>query len=1464
MPRWTLSLDPTDATLPAVDVVVDAAESATVADLADALGRHLHPGQSRTLVVPTESGAPMPPDRRLGECPWQHGDLVTVTAVPASWRERAGARPRARAVLRVIAGPDTGRRTVIRSAAATVGRAPDSTLRLTDPTVSATHARLAFGTRTTVTDAGSANGTTVDDLPADRAVAVSWGSTIAVGETRLVLEPPPETTDDDVVTVSTTPAAAVLRPPRFGPPLEDGELDVATPPTRQRPSPLPWAMIAMPMVMGLALLATTRSPFTLVYLLGWPVIGLAGWWQQRRIAARDFAAELAAWHEELTAVLDRIDAQVAAQRAQAEEDHPDLDEVRHRIAVRDPHLWSVRRDTDAFLAVRLGRGDVPARLTATVADGGDRQALRDARAELGQRAVLAGMPVVADLAPHPVTAITGPAHDVDAAARALLLRLVADHSPADLEIAGVLGAARATHESWLRWLPHTATRVGDASPVAVGARDGQALLERLVVADGRPSHVLCLVDEHAGVPRRAVEAVAAAAAGEDQPRVHLLWLGDSPATVPAATQLLIDLTTPGATLGERDRGSHRRLDSVDTLGLAEAWRSARTMSGYVDEVALLPPDTALPATVRLPDTLPGLHDLDDPVAVRRRWATRNGLRATIGIGPDGPVTIDLREDGPHGLVAGTTGSGKSELLQSLLCSLALDHPPERVTFLLVDYKGGAAFRECADLPHTVGYITDLTPALVERALTSLGAEIHRRELLLAEHEAKDLRQLEERAPEVAPPSLLICVDEFAALTSEVPEFVDGMVDIAQRGRSLGMHMLLATQRPAGVVTAAIRANTDLRIALRVGATDDSIDVIDSPDAARISRRTPGRAWIRRTGHGTSELVQTTWVGAREELRTERGAVGVTPFTLLPTATFGPGDDAPRSLHAQTDLDRCVATIRQAYADTGRPAPRRPWLPALPDELALAVGEERAPLPSGRVAIGLVDLPADQQQPALVLDFAEVGHVLVHGASGSGKTELLRSVAVAASLDEIGSGTGSGASDEAGVAPYVYALDFAGGGLSGLTALPTTASVIGDSQHGQVLRLIRLLRTTVTDRAATLAAYGVADVDALAALGHRLPRVHVLIDNLPALVEHLESAGGTARDHLDHLGTVLGTGRRVGVHVTATAPGRTGVPTAIGAAFGRRIVLRMTTTDDYLMLGVPGNVLGPDTPPGRGLVGRSSVQVGFLGRPGSPEQAERLAAATDRLRPAVGDRPTAPVLPFPDRLPARVLPAPTGSAVPIGVDADAVAPVPVELTAGPLLVAGPAGSGRTSLLDAIVSLATRSSEPPTRILRAGPRTPYAVPDLLAALPELSEVPDPSSGWTLVVVDDAEAWEDAGGDPQALTALTERLLAPGTNAGADGHRYAVVLAVDTRTARSRITPGLVTAVRGLRRGVLLRPEWADGDLFGVTVPTRSVEPMTGRGRGLWCENGATTLIQAVSETHHDREHASVSAASDGGAS
>src|SRR5262249_975932 len=261
---------------------------------------------------------------------------------------------------------------------------------------------------------------------------------------------------------------------------------------------------------------------------------------------------------------------------------------------------------------------------------------------------------------------------------------------------------------------------------------------------------------------------------------------------------------------------------------------------------------ALPDRVRFTD-LAGLALADAPEAdaavVAARWDQAPDGRSTaalLGVGADGPVIVELRRDGPHGLVAGTSGAGKSELLQTRVGSLALANAPDALTFVLVDYKGGSAFAACAQLPHCVGLITDLDGHLVNRALASLSAELRRRESLLAAAAAKDIEDYWTRTRDRLP-RLVIVVAEFAPLGEAGPDLIRGVIGIGMRGRSLGVHVVLATQRPGGVVSADLRANLNLRISLRVTSEAESMDVVDAPDAARITARQPGRAYLR-TGH----------------------------------------------------------------------------------------------------------------------------------------------------------------------------------------------------------------------------------------------------------------------------------------------------------------------------------------------------------------------------------------------------------------------------------------------------------------------------------------------------------------------------------------------------------------------------------------------------------------------------------------
>src|SRR5690606_6411780 len=373
---------------------------------------------------------------------------------------------------------------------------------------------------------------------------------------------------------------------------------------------------------------------------------------------------------------------------------------------------------------------------------------------------------------------------------------------------------------------------------------------------------------------------------------------------------------------------------------------ARHLSPVVDAVVPIDDDPDLPRAISYLK-LGGLELAEEPDHLIGRWkengslTPRDGseprrrkhdadLRGLIGHNGQEPFHLDLRTNGPHALVGGTTGAGKSEFLQAWVLGMATAHSPDRVTFLFVDYKGGAAFADAVDLPHTVGLVTDLSQHLVRRALTSLRAELHYREHLLNRKKAKDLVSLERTGDPEAPPSLIIIVDEFAALAKEIPEFVDGVVDVAARGRSLGIHLIMATQRPAGVIKDNLRANTNLRIALRVADAADSVDVVGTPVAAEFDPGIPGRA-VARSGPTRLVAFQTGYAGGHTSDEVAAPEVEIAELAYgTPAVWQEPVSEAAPERHetGPNDTSRLVATMVAAASAAAVPTPRKPWLDEL--------------------------------------------------------------------------------------------------------------------------------------------------------------------------------------------------------------------------------------------------------------------------------------------------------------------------------------------------------------------------------------------------------------------------------------------------------------------------------------------------------------------------------------------------------
>ncbi len=480
------------------------------------------------------------------------------------------------------------------------------------------------------------------------------------------------------------------------------------------------------------------------------------------------------------------------------------------------------------------------------------------------------------------------------------------------------------------------------------------------------------------------------------------------------------------------------LDREGAMGLARGLAPVSDAGAHADDASDLPRNVSLlgmlgPELGVVPERVlerwqqnDSVHDRSGVASDRERTPGR--LRAIVGHGTLDPMHLDLRSHGPHALVGGTTGSGKSEFLQSWVLGMAAEYSPDRVTFLIVDYKGGTAFKDFVGLPHTVGFVTDLSPHLVRRALTSLRAELHHREALIGGRGAKDLLELERRGDVDCPPALVIVIDEFAALVGEVPEFVDGIVDIAQRGRSLGIHLILATQRPAGVIRDNIRANTNLRIALRMADEAESLDVVGDRIAAGFDLDTPGRA-VAKTGPGRLIAFQSAYAGGRTAEQLPAPTVDVAELRFGTSRVWEAPEtkDVRPSKAGPTDQQRLIAVLAKASASAKIPSPRRPWLEPLASAFELTKLRQRT---DTELLLGVRDVPARQAQEEVYFLPDQDGSIAFFGTGGSGKTVALRTLAIAAGITPRGGPVN------------VYGIDYASGGLAMLEPRPTSEALWG--------------------------------------------------------------------------------------------------------------------------------------------------------------------------------------------------------------------------------------------------------------------------------------------------------------------------------------------------------------------------------------------------------------------------------------
>jgi S-DNA-T family DNA segregation ATPase FtsK/SpoIIIE len=1413
--------------------VTSADPDATVADVVSALAPGSLPGP---LWVAGQRVGPATPLDRAGI--HRGAELRTIPPAAAGAGHPPGGLATVR--LRFTTGADTGRLLDLPPGSHLIGRRPPGPgLVVRDRTVSAVHARLDVTAgpvpSVTVTDLGSTNGTLVDGRPTTGGEPLPPGSCLALGAALALVEAVPEPGGREA---PRWPAGAHQDTvPRH----RTGRVDVAPEPDVARLPDPPDRVPAVTPVGLVALAASAAGATLMVVVLGsWryaafallgPVSMLAHSLDSRRRRRTGRRRHQRRLRREVGRLAHDLTAAAATERRRRAVHFADPFAPAVRLDPGSATCWERRLHHRDALEVRVGHGAGPWHPTVSGDPDGADPLVRDL---LARHRTIADTAIGLRLESGRPIAVVGPPDLARGLARTIVLAAATAHGPADLAVAGLWREPGGDWD-WLAWLPHVIDV--DGTPLLAADGQGQAALElvdRLGPQPGRtaPPVTVVVIDDADGLGDRRSPArtlLRVAEAGQGAVAVVVLPTG---AAVPAACDPVLRVDVDGRLHGPPAVTAGAAVVAATPVEVAAA--HARRLARF-DDPEVHQPGRHLPAEVRLRDLLGLVHPT--AATIRARWRAGGpdpAPTATLGLAADGPVRVDLAADGPHVLVAGTTGAGKSELLRSLVLSLAIANSPDHLAFVLVDFKGGSAFDACARLPHTAGLVTDLDEHLAARALRCLEAELRERERRLRALGAGDLAELRRLAPAGPPlPRLVVVVDEFAALSAAVPDFVDALVDVAQRGRSLGVHLVLATQRPSGAVSPAIQANVGLRICLRVQATQDSADVLDAPDAAGLPRRVPGRALVKL---GPDELIPTQVAIAS---RAASSGTGVRVRPLGAPRRPGPGGHHARPSSAappdptdRSDLELLVDLVADAWQLVGGSPPRCPWPDPLPDRVPWPV-PGRADDP-GHLVIGLADDPDHQRLAPFSWDVGR-GPLLSLGLPGAGGGTLAATVVLEA--------TRAWANDP----PRIHIIDAGPGDLAALAGLGTVGAVVTGHEHERQRRLLELLARDLARRQA--------------APHVGTPRRILVVHGLSALRARWDDRGDAVP--WARLSELVAGGAGCGIHLCLTSEGT--VPHQVLAACEQRLLFRLGDPADVAAHGIASRSV-PALPADRGVTLAAGVAtVVHVARPdaGLAAAVASLAGRTpDRSAPVewVGvlppvithhdlvrhlrergeraDRPTSGPTAEPDGPTTPTTPTtptgPTGSTGPVAdgrlvladdrlVLALGLADHQLDLAAlhlppgGHALISGPPRSGRTTALARLAGAAAASS-PVIWVAPAGsPAPPLPAGVAVITAGDHGRLADALEhrGRLLVLVDDADRVDD---DHPALTALV---------ADRQPGRHVVAAARNDRL-RGRFGPW-TREVRADGTGLLLVPDLdLDGDLLGTRLPRRpSVELVRGRG-------------------------------------
>lgn len=1104
---------------------------------------------------------------------------------------------------------------------------------LKSPEVSSRHACIQnIDGRWTITDTGSRNGTFVNgelidfnkETPAENVNIFICGFVFYIHNNELIFSNTPSD-----VEFSPTAAEALVRTPtkakrypffqrspRLRTRAEKSEFEISAPPNIGNKPALSWLTILMPpcmmvLVMGSVALFT-KNYSMLLYSLPMSLMSvvvtimnnknsLKKWQKTNGLAAEKYSEHLTEKENEINEAEGQYISALSSLSPGVHECLAIAEDVNRRLWERTP------KDND-FLSVRLGTGQIPSNVSIKIPHAQmaveDNPFIKQTEVLYNRHTVLTGVPVCHSFLDYPITGLAGKRDSVIKMAWRIVMDIASHHSYEDVKIICVYPEEERSKWEWIRWLPHVWNSAGkkrylaytsdearimlreSAETLKVRRRDAGNSGSRKSFIPEIPFYFLLLADrnltESCGeelLPENAALGFAALYAYGDLGSLP----GECQSVIMCDGKPCIQNTEPDAPT--------KKISFIpDNVQLEQLDKFARSLAPV--RLVQSGKGSRMPTSISF---LQGFNaKLVKDIDVIGRWmksSSATSLAVPIGIKENGDIFyFDVYEKamGPHGIAAGTSGSGKSEMLTTWLLSMALSFSPEDVNFALIEFKGNDLSNILKGLPHVAGVVSNLNdPSTIIRGLKSLKGEKERRQLLFEQAtwlSTKSISAYQKYYKQhmnegIEPlPYLIIVIDEFAELVTQYPEFNDEIISIARVGRSVGMYMTLTMQSPQGVVKGQVSSNTKFRVCLRTANAGESKEIIGTDDAFNISA--PGRAIIKVGNNEVYEQVQTFYAKAPYRPNSDtKGPVGEIRLIELDGTRKKPEiyDKTIKASRDEASEGVAISSYIVEESEANHFAHARPvWTEPLPEMLALdeLIQDKRAFDPEAKtwtqknsgldVTAGRIDDPENQKQYPFVLHFMSNGHQVLYGAPSSGKTTFLQTVLLSAAL--------SYTPEEVNLLIFDYGSFI----MRVFETLPHTIISADPTDEEKVKKAKNFLQNEISKRRKLFSAQGVANLEAYREdSGKTIPAIIVAVDNMASL-------SNQSPDLMDVLIQTARDGGGLGIYLMITAGNSGSFMYKISQYVKANHTLQMTDKSDYRQFVGGDGKTEPGKYPGRGL------------------------------------------------------------------------------------------------------------------------------------------------------------------------------------------------------------------------------------------------------------------------------------------